>query len=125
MMDLDENIVKEIDTDLQSYEDYLLEISTEIRESKVSKYPIFVLHQQANLDFGKPVIDKERSKTKWSVNVSLIEEFVNKKIIEYEKAKNFTQIYKDAETFICIFLVTEKSSNFIFRPYSHTPNLKK
>jgi len=121
---INENIIKEIDVDLRAYEDYLREVSTEIRDTKISKYPIFIVHQNATINLGKAIIDKNRSHTKWSVNVSLIEELINKNIFSIEKAKEFTKIYKDPDKFVCIFVIFEKHHSFIFRPYTSTINKK-
>ena len=121
-MEIDQEIIKSIDNDLRAYEDYLLDLSKKIRTSQVTKYPIFVLHQENILELGKTIIDAARSKTKWSVNVSHLEDFVNRKIIEQDKIDSFRSVFKNPDEFCCIFILTNKFSNFVFRPYT-TSNL--
>jgi len=121
-MEVSKTVVESIDLDLATYEDYIQELSALVLEQKVSKYPIFVMHQQSNLEIGRTVIDSQRSKTKWSVNVSHLEEFVNRKIVSQENVNNFTEVYKDPRLYICIFVLSEDKASFIFRPFTVKQN---
>jgi len=87
-MQIKEEIVKSIDMDITSYEDYLKEVAELMLSNKVSKYPIFVLHQERAIQLGSPIIDAFRSKTKWS-------------------SEN-----------LCIFVFDPQNAGFIFRPFS-------
>jgi len=110
-MQIQEEIIKSIDLDITSYEDYLKEVAGLMLSQKVSKYPIFVLHQEREIQLGSPIIDAFRSKTNWSVNASHLEEFVNKKILQPEKID-------DPAEHLCIFVFNPKNAGFIFRPFN-------
>lgn len=117
-MQIQEEIIKSIDLDITSYEDYLKEVAGLMLSQKVSKYPIFVLHQEREIQLGSPIIDAFRSKTNWSVNASHLEEFVNKKILQPEKIDGFRTTYKDPAEHLCIFVFNPKNAGFIFRPFN-------
>jgi len=117
-MELDKAIIESIDIDITSYEDYLKEVSEMVRANKVTKYPIFVLHQQQLVDIGRPIIDLNRSKTKWSVNISHLEEFVTKELVKSENLDGFRKIYKNPSEYLCIFVLDDDQANFIFRPFT-------
>jgi hypothetical protein len=99
---------------------FLQTVSLALRKDGVSKYPIFVaLHEDIDLDIGVPIIRSEETGTYFSINASHLEDFVNKKIIEKEKAEIFISNYKDPEKFCCIFFSEPEVSSFAFIPYSN------
>ena len=117
-MQIPKKIIKSIDLDITSYEDYLKEVVTLMLNNKVSKYPIFVLHNEEAVQLGSPIIDATRSKTKWSVNASHLEEFVNKKVLLSEKVDSFRATYKNPAKHLCIFVFNTQNAGFIFRPFN-------
>lgn len=117
-MQIQEDTIKSIDMDITSYEDYLKEVTELMISNKVSKYPIFVLHQEQEIQLGSPIIDSFRSKTKWSVNASHLEEFVNKKLLQPEKVDGFRATYKNPLEHLCIFVFKPQHAGFIFRPFN-------
>lgn len=117
-MELDKTIIESIDIDIISYEDYLKEVADMVMANKVTKYPIFVLHQKISVDVGRPIIDFTKSKTKWSVNVSHLEEFVLKEIVKKENIDAFRAVYKNPSEYLCIFVLDDGVANFIFRPFT-------
>ncbi len=110
--------LKSVDLDVATYEDYLLEVSKLVRDQKVSQYPIFVVHQEAQVILGKPLIDAAKAKTKWSVNISHLEDFVNKEVITKENVETFRANFKPADQFMCLFLLSPENAKFIFRPFT-------
>lgn len=117
-MQIPEEIIKSIDIDITAYQDYLKEVSDLMLSQKISKYPIFVLHQEQEIQLGSQIIDAFRSKTKWSVNASHLEEFANKNIIQAEKLDNFRAAYKSPVEHLCIFVFKPQNAGFIFRPFN-------
>jgi hypothetical protein len=105
-----------LEEDIYYYAKAIKEVALEILENKISSYPVFVAHQH-EVDLGEPILDKNDFQRKFSINASILEELVEKKIIDSDKTDAFKTIYKDPELFICIFLVMENSGNFIFLPY--------
>ncbi len=110
-----ELILKQIERELRQYFPVLLKAADAILDQEVSKYPIFIVHQ-GELELGIPIIEKEKSKGSWSVNVSILEEFAAKKLIQVEKIDNFRTVYKDPDIYLCLFVLSEIGANFIFLP---------
>lgn len=102
----------DLQNQLKPYKRILSQAAEVIMDENVSKFPIFVVHQQ-ELDMGIPLIEAGK-KFKWSVNASTLEEFVTKNIIYQEKATEFIQSYKDPETHLCLFVLSEMGAQFIF-----------
>ncbi len=103
-----------LEKELQPYKKILSQASDVILNENVSKYPIFIVHQQ-ELEMGVSLIDAG-SKFKWSVNASTLEEFVTKELIFMEKAQDFITTFKDPEIHLCLFVLSELGAQFIFVP---------
>lgn len=97
---------------LQPYKKILAQAADVILDENVSKYPIFIIHQQ-ELNMGVSLIEAG-DKLKWSVNASTLEEFVTKELIFMEKTKDFISTYKDPEEHLCLFVLSELGAQFIF-----------
>ena len=104
-----------LEEELNPYRDILGKAADAVVTQEVSDYPIFVVHQQI-MDMGIPIIEKDGVKQKWSVNISSLEEFVTKQIIQPERVDNFKEVYKDPEVSLCLFVLSELGANFIFIP---------
>lgn len=104
-----------LEQELQPYKAILSKAADAVMNQEVSDYPIFVVHQQ-EVSMGIPLVDKDTSKGNWSVNVSSLEEFVTKQIVDNQKVDNFRKTYKDPEEFLCLFVLSELGAQFIFIP---------
>lgn len=104
--------------DLKVVGDYIKEVSEGVLENKISKYPIFVAHNQPTLPIGKAIVDSEKTKTNWSFNASLLEELFTKQVVTKEKIEPFKTAFKDPKEFACFFLLTNDVQNFVFVPYA-------
>ena len=104
----------ELEKELNPYKKILAQASDVILDEGVSKYPIFVIHQQ-EMDLGVLLI-QAGTKFRWSVNASTLEEFVTKEIIFHEKAQEFIATYKDPEIYLCLFVLSELGAQFVFLP---------
>ncbi|MFZ1751454.1 MAG: hypothetical protein WAU01_14740 [Saprospiraceae bacterium] len=103
-----------LEKQIQPYKKILAQASDIILDENVSKYPIFIIHQQ-ELDMGVLLIEAGKQ-FKWSVNASTLEEFVTKELIFMEKAQDFIATYKDPEEHLCLFVLSELGAQFIFIP---------
>jgi hypothetical protein len=104
-----------LEQELTKYVKALHEASTIIMDQGVSKYPIFVAHQD-EMTLGIPVIEKSKVSGKWNFNASTLEEFVVKKIIHEDKVDHFKKNYKDPTEHICIFVLSELGAKFVYLP---------
>ena len=112
-------ILKSLQKDIAFYQEQLKEVVNELMGQKFTQFPIFIAHEIA-VDVGEMIIDKDEIGTHWSINVSTLEEFLEKSLIQQSKAAEFKAVYKNPKTHFCIFLISEKGGNFIFIPYRKT-----
>jgi hypothetical protein len=85
---------------------------------KISNYPIFIAHQQANLGIGVCFVDKKAAACLWAYHISTLEELVNKQILSMDKVDDFRQLYKSKmiENSFCVFMLHERISQWLFVP---------
>ncbi len=105
----------QLQRDLKPYKKPLGQAIDQMLAKEVTKYPIFVVHQQ-QVEIGVEIISKEKIQGNWSVNATTLEEFVAKQIIYEERVEEFKRVYKDPEDFICLFILSELSAQFIWMP---------
>lgn len=116
--------IKELNEDLALHKLMIKNIAMVIIEEEVSNYPIFVAHREESLDLGKPLIFRSENENNWNINVSHLEEFVNKNIINEAMVENFKMVYKDAEKYMCLFVIENDMVNFMFKSYEKDSNLE-
>lgn len=110
--------------DLKTVGNYLKSIAKEIIDNKVSNYPVFIVHKEESISLGRVILQSETSRTFWSYNASLLEEFVKRDIVGKDKLDDFREVYKDPEMFACFFLLTPEDMEFIFCPYDLDADIK-
>ncbi|HRO09822.1 MAG TPA: hypothetical protein PK611_03675 [Saprospiraceae bacterium] len=101
-----------LEKQLKPYKKILGQAADVILDQHVSKYPIFVVHQQ-EIAVGIQLIEADKN-LPWSVNASTLEEFVTKNIIFMEKSQDFIAGYKNPETNLCLFVLSELGAQFIY-----------
>lgn len=111
-------VYKQFEKELAAYKKILSEAADVIKDEDVSKFPIFIVHQNI-VDIGINIVDKERFKGSWSVNASTLEEFVTKQIIAAEKVEDFQSLYRSHGDDLCLFTLSELGANFVFLPRSN------
>lgn len=116
--------IKELNEDLALHKLMIKNIAMVIIEEEVSNYPIFVAHREDDLDLGKPLIYRNENENNWNINVSHLEEFVNKNIINEAMVENFKTVYKNAEQYMCLFVIENEAVNFMFKSYDANSELE-
>lgn len=99
--------------DVELLREHLATISNGITQQEVSKYPIFIAYQN-EVALGKSIFTKEKNLTNWNISVSILEDLVNKKIVELAKIDHFRKVYKNPEKFFCFLVIDDKDFQFIF-----------
>ena len=111
-------LLESLQNDLRYYADYLQGMAREIIDSGTSKYPVFVAHQERmGPDLGRVVLQHEQLETRWSIHVSIMEEFVKKNVLSLEQFPEFKKSWKDPEHFMCVFVWAGAASSFVYLPY--------
>ena len=109
-----EVLLTEIFQDLNNTREYILKVLDEIKENDVSNYPILVL-SKADIALGLKIVDKAEFDTKWNINISHLEEFVIKGVVQKDKAKDFIKVYKEHHRHFCLFVtLNEKEADFVY-----------
>lgn len=114
---MDPFILQSLEHDIPYVIETIQETAFQILSLKVTKYPIFVFHKHESIDLGKPFITQDMMSLDWNISISHLEDLVNKKVIKKEKVDEFRQNYKSPQTYICILVITEEESGFVYYPY--------
>ena len=100
---------------LNPYFPVMAKASDAVLDQEVSEYPIFVLTNEI-AHIGIPLIDEITSLNSWSMNMSSLEEFSTKQVIQAGKVDDFMGIFKDPKSYFCLFVVEQGGANFVFIP---------
>ncbi len=103
----------QLETELDAYKPVMAKAADQVIEEEVSKYPIMVVYQE-NIEIGINLVDRKKIDGNWSVNLSTLEEFASKGLIQNHKIDSFRTIYKDKKKFICLFVLSELGAQFVF-----------
>ncbi len=103
-----------ISQDFLKVSDLLKESSYQIRKRGFSDFPIFPISKQES-PVGQILYPKDALDTDWNYNVTYLDEFIQRKIIE--KEDDFKQTYKNPDEFCCLFVIDNDFTNFVYIPY--------
>lgn len=100
---------------VEHYHDLMMEAFEGVINEGVSKYPVFIFHQQ-EVTVGIPIADRFQIAGDWSVNISTLEEFYIKGLVTIEQVDEIkSKITGDPPLYCCLVLSGEKGS-LIFLP---------
>ncbi len=105
-----------ISQDFVQVSDILKEASYQMRQRKISDYPIFPI-SKSPIPIGQILLEREKTGRAWYYYISLLDEFTQRKLVEEDKVNEFKAAYKDADEFCCLFVVDADFTNFVFIPY--------
>ncbi|MDT8888290.1 hypothetical protein V7S78_11190 [Aquirufa regiilacus] len=106
-----------ISSDFVLVADALKEAAYQIKKRGFSDFPVFVCSQRP-IEIGQMLIGvAELNSNKWNYHASMMEEFVQRKLIAEENVELFVQNFKDVEEYACLFVVDGQFTNFVFIPY--------
>jgi len=110
--------LESVESDLRYYADYLRGLSRELLDTGISKYPVFVAyHEHMPTPMGRPVLIHQHLDTHWSVNLTVMEDFVSREIVTRAAFPEFRNSWKDPEFFMCVFVYTPSKCVFLYMPY--------
>lgn len=106
-----------ISSDFVRVADTLKEAAYQIKKRGFSDFPVFVCSQRP-IEIGQMLIAvAELNENKWNYHASMMEEFVQRKLIAEENIELFVQNFKDVEEYACLFVLDGQFTNFVFIPY--------
>jgi len=105
----------ELEEELKPHFDMMKKAAETVLDQEVSKYPIFVVHRTEGIQLGIPLVaHSDENNIPWSINISTLEEFTAKKVIDIARVDRFQQVYKDPMEHFCLFLLKNEEANFVF-----------
>jgi hypothetical protein len=105
-----------ISQDFVKVADLLKEASYQVRKRGFSDFPVFPMSKE-ELPIGQELYRKKVMENEWNYNITYIDEFVQRKIVDEDKLEDFKKAYKDPDEFCCLFVVDEGFTNFLFIPF--------
>lgn len=98
---------------LKPYHELMEQAAETIVDQDVSLYPVFVVHQEAEVSLGIPLVQPEKPGS-WAINVSTLEELATKKIVLMDKVDEFRNVYNQHESYFCLFVADKENPGFAF-----------
>lgn len=108
--------LKSLKVDLDFYSDSIKEVATEMIAEGYTLYPIFIAHQH-EVSIGELLLSKDELNTQWTINVSSLEEFVDRGLVKDDRKDYFTKHFKNTNEYMCVFVIVPEGANFVFYPY--------
>lgn len=120
MLTIPEELLESAQRQVRIHQDYLVKIAHGVMQQKISQYPIFIMHRDVGLQLGRQIIvGNVDNDSDWSVNASVMEEFVNKGIISKKNIEDFENAYRNPYEYLCIFIISGLGdAGFAFCPYA-------
>ncbi|MCE6991536.1 hypothetical protein [Dyadobacter sp. CY323] len=114
--ELNQKLMGNISQDFVKVADQLKEASYQIRKRGFSDYPVFAVTNN-ELQIGALLIDSQELANLYSYRASFLQEFVDRKLVGEESVEMFTENYKNADEYCCLFVLIGEFSGFVFVPY--------
>jgi len=105
-----------ISRDFVKVADTIKEASYQIRKRGFSDYPIFPICKEEQ-PIGQLLLDQHLAQLEWNYYASLLDEFVQRGLVDEAKQDEFKATYKDPDEYCCLFVVDKTFTNFVYIPY--------
>lgn len=105
-----------ITKDFVKVADTLKEAAYQIKSRGFSPCPIFPI-AKVDIPLGTLLIPKKELGLEWNYYASLLDEFVQRGLVDAQKQDDFIKTYKNPEEFCCLFVVDREFTNFVYVPY--------
>jgi phage pi2 protein 07 len=115
--ELNRKLMGYISEDFIRVSDQLKEASYQIRKRGFSDYPIFVVSNSGDIELGALLFASTELTNRYTYRASMMQEFVDRKLIGEESEEAFKESYKDPEEYCCLFALIGDFSGFVFVPY--------
>ena len=114
--EIDTKYLGTITADFVKVADTLKEASYQVRSRKFSNFPIFPISKMEN-PIGQSLIDRNQMELDWYYNITYLDEFIQRLLIEEDKVEGFKNSYKDPDEFCCLFVMDGQLTSFVYIPY--------
>ncbi len=114
--EIDTKYLGTITGDFVKVADTLKEASYQVRSRKFSNFPIFPISKTEN-PIGQSLIERNQTGLDWYYNITYLDEFIQRLLIEEDKVEEFKKSYKDPDEFCCLFVMDGALTSFVYIPY--------
>jgi hypothetical protein len=110
MKKVTDTYIEKFALEINHYHDLMKEAFEGVINEEVSRYPVFIFHQQ-EVNVGIPIADRHVIVGDWSVNISTLEEFYIKGLVTIEQVEEIkSKITGNPPQYCCLVLAGEKGS---------------
>lgn len=110
-------ILESIQNDMAIVGQDLKAIAGQVIDQGISEYPVFIASQQL-LDLGKPIFDPETAGLNWFFRATILEDLVQRDIINKSKVNEFRKALGDPQLNACVLVVREEGTQVVFVPFA-------
>ena len=108
-------IIEKFIAEIDLYHALMKEAFEGVINEGVSKYPVFIFHQQ-EVTMGLPIADRHKIVGDWSVNISTLEEFYIKGLVTIEQVEEIKLKITGEHPMYCCLVLGEEKGNMVFLP---------
>jgi len=115
MTQLTDSFIEKFAAEVEHYHVLMSEAFEGVINEGVSKYPVFIFHQQ-DVTVGIPIADRHNIAGSWSVNISTLEEFYIKGLVTIEQVEEIKAKITGSNPKYCCLVLAEEKGSMIFLP---------
>lgn len=109
-------ILATLKQDFEVIGSFVRDFSRQVITQEISEYPVYVAFAGES-SVGKPFFRKDQHQLNWNYNATLLEDFVEKKIVLRDNVEEFMNTYGDPEERACVLILVEGEAGFLFVPF--------
>jgi hypothetical protein len=114
--------LERLQRDFRQVSHLLRDMTHEVLEQQVSRYPVFVAAQEP-VGLGRVVVSAEDFSLRWNFRLTILEELVQKGVVQRDKIVEFREAYKNPVEAACVLGILNNQFAFLFIPYeTQTPD---
>ncbi|MGA0559837.1 hypothetical protein ACO2Q8_24460 [Larkinella sp. VNQ87] len=115
--EINRKLMSAISSDFVKVADALREASYQIRKRGFSENPVFVATRRAT-EIGQLLLGpNELAGNAWTYRASMLDEFVQRRLVGPESVELFRENYKNPDEFCCLFVIDGDFAGFVFIPF--------
>ncbi len=110
-----DSFIEKFALEVKHYHALMAEAFDGVINEGVSKYPVFIFHQQ-DVTVGILIADWRNIIGNWSVNISTLEEFYIKGLVTIEQVEEIKSKITGVNPQYCCLVLAEEKGSLIFLP---------
>ena len=108
-----DSFIEKFAAEVEHYHALMAEAFEGVINEGVSKYPVFIYHQQ-DVTVGIQIADKAEVFGDWSVNISTLEEFYIKGLVTIEQVDEIKKKINGPDPMYCCLVLSGERGSLVF-----------